>query len=666
MWFPIKTDVFSEQQSMDLLREQFPETITDIYFPIGRRVYKTEGGGRESRFTPILQGIFFIRVVSEKRLLRILSQHGYFMYKGVYYEPGSTERVERTFFAKAHILCSNSKSSNIKDIVCNARIPDEDMERFIYFNDTMAEGIEGLSIVDKRYSDLVKVNDTIRILSGPMAGWVGVVKQIKHKGKKDRHLLVRFGNNSCLSISNIRQFDMQIEREAPSDAVEAWRAIDQMIGYLQAKEPEKNACQTLRKLFADYQKKLTISRSCHSSDIAYSKKTADRNNAHQQAVLDNIDESMQSNFRILAKFFHSDKSTLEQGLQELIPDAVLRPFLTPTPGATIPDDQSYTIFRHNGITEFILRCNLREFFRDKEYEADKYAPVFDEDYEYYAHFALLKTKQGMVKVICSWGGFYDYYASQNKVDRNKFLADLEAKKYHRLLHLLTQSQYTFEQVSDIGGFSIDTDIPYTADTEELGRRANEYFTLHSSLFTPLTAAAVEVWQGARLLVWRKLLQRYVLLHRVPVVDKPYVITPDTTLEQAFAKTDDQPNIATISTALAEMKETIETHIEKDEIAYAVFRLLSTSLVFSSHYAEDELYNKVSDTFDPDTILTELFNLIVEKIPKPHKPTHGKPHTPSSTPTLLSHLHKGMTELQSQDSWIYFKFPSFLKQIRTIL
>ena len=33
---------------------------------------------------------------------------------------------------------------------------------------------------------------------------------------------------------------------------------------------------------------------------------------HRQAVLDNIDESMQSNFRILAKFFQSDKSTLEQ------------------------------------------------------------------------------------------------------------------------------------------------------------------------------------------------------------------------------------------------------------------------------------------------------------------------------------------------------------------
>lgn len=58
--------------------------------------------------------------------------------------------------------------------------------------------------------------------------------------------------------------------------------------------------------------------------------------------------------------------------------------------------------------------------------------------------------------------------------------------------------------------------------EELGRRANEFFTLRSSLFTQLTAAAVEIWKGTRFLVWRQLLQRYVLLHKVPVIDQvPY-------------------------------------------------------------------------------------------------------------------------------------------------
>lgn len=250
MWYIVKTDVFTEQKSIDLLGEKFKDTIVDFYFPMGRRTYKNELGEKKVRFTPVLQGLFFIRVQSEERLESILSQYGYFMYKGVDYRVRSAEVVERTFFTKAHILCADSKSRTLDEIVKRAKIPDDDMERFIYYNDKIADGIEGLSIVDKRYSDLVKVNDTIRILSGPMAGWEGVVKQVKHKGKKDRHLFVRFGNNRCLNISNVRQYDMQIVHEATEgakpEAVGAWRAIDQMIGYLQAKDPKGNASETLR------------------------------------------------------------------------------------------------------------------------------------------------------------------------------------------------------------------------------------------------------------------------------------------------------------------------------------------------------------------------------------------------------------------------------------
>ena len=353
MWFIVKTDVFTEQKSMDLLREKFNDTIVDYYFPMGRRTYTNEKGEEKVRFTPVLQGLFFIRVESERRLERLLSQYGYFMYKGVDYGARSNEVVERTFFTKAHILCSDSQSRTLDDIVKEARIPDDDMERFMYFSDKIAEGIEGLSIVDKRYGDLIKENDTIRILSGPLKGSVGVVKQVKHKGKKDRHLFVRFGNNLCLNISNVRQYDMQIEHEAPSEDVGAWRAIDQMIGYLQAKEPEKNASATLRNHFKNYLNKLTVYRNRHSSDIAYSNKVAEKTTAHQQEILSNIDDSMRSNFLILANYFKADGGTLEHGLKELIPDIILRPFLTPTSGVTIPQEQDYAVLRllplHPGI-----------------------------------------------------------------------------------------------------------------------------------------------------------------------------------------------------------------------------------------------------------------------------------------------------------------------------
>ena len=654
MWFIVKTDVFTEQKSMDLLSEKFKDTIVDFYFPLGRRTYKNEKGEKKVRFIPVLQGLFFIRVESEERLEKILSKYGYFMYKGVDYGARSANVVERTFFTKAHILCADSKSRTLGEIVKQAKIPDDDMERFIFYNDKIAEDIEGLSIVDQRYSDLIMVNDTIRILSGPMAGWVGVIKQIKNKGKKDRHLLVRFGNNRCLNISNIRQYDMQIEHEAPSATVGVWRAIDQMIGYLQAKDPAKNASDTLRTHFKKYLEKKTVYRNRHSSDIAYSNKVAEKTTARQQEILSHIDDSMRNNFRILANYFKADGGTLEQGLKELIPDIILRPFLTPTSGIAIPQGHDYAVLRHNGIVEFILRCNLREYFRGKEYEADKYAPVFDEDYEYYAHFALCETTEGNVKAICSWGGFYDYYASQSKDERDKFHANLQSKKYPRLLYLLTQSEYKFEKVNGIGGFSIETDFAYIDEMEELGRRTNEFFIHHSSLFTQLTAAAVEMWQGARMLVWRQLLQRYVLLHKVPVVDLSSVISHDSKTEEAFAKIDGKFDTSRITTALSKAKEGIEDHLGKGKLADAVFMFFSTSLVFSSHFGQDELYNYITDTFNPDATFTELFNAIMEQL--------GKKKDCSS---LVSYLHKGMVELQEQDSWTYFKFPSFLKHMRKI-
>ena len=152
-------------------------------------------------------------------------------------------------------------------------------------------------------------------------------------------------------------------------------------------------------------------------------------------------------------------------------------------------------------------------------ETDKKTTVFDEDYEYYAHFALVNTDGGKVKAICSWGGFYDYYASQSSQEQEAFLRDLESKKYPRLLYLLTQSEYRFEKVNGIGGFSIETDIDYTNDIDAMAKAVAKAFNIQDSTFNILVSAAVEIWKGTRLLVWRQLLQRYVLLHKVPVIDQ---------------------------------------------------------------------------------------------------------------------------------------------------
>ena len=238
--------------------------------------YANSKGEERFRFRPLIYGLLFIKADSIKSLKKILSPWGYFVYEDIARSLETGEQQKKMLVSSAHLLCKDVKDVGLDDIIKTATIPDEDMEHFIYFSDKMADGIEGLSIVDKRYDDLILENDTIRILSGPLAGWVGVVKQIKSKGKKDRHLFVRFGNNRCLNISNIRQYDMQVEHEATkgpkAEAVGVWRAIDQMIGYLQAKQPSENAYNTLRNLFIDYQKRLTVYRNKRMTDLTYSNK----------------------------------------------------------------------------------------------------------------------------------------------------------------------------------------------------------------------------------------------------------------------------------------------------------------------------------------------------------------------------------------------------------
>ncbi len=487
MWFIVNTDKFQEQKTKEFLESTYPSMVKFVYLPKCRMKYVNAKGEERFRFRPLIYGLLFIKAGSIKTLKKILTPWGYFVYE---YEDiarslETGEQQKKMFVSSAHLLCKDVKEFGQEAIVKTATIPDEDMEHFIYFSDKMADGIEGLSVVDKRYDDLILENDTIRILSGPLAGWVGVVKQGKNKGKKDRHLFVRFGNNRCLNISNILQYDMQVEHEAmkgpKAEAVGVWRAIDQMIGYLQAKQPSENAYKTLRNLFLDYQKRLSVYRNKRMSDLAYSNKKEEIIVAQQQKVLDQFDRSMRNNFRVLSNYFQAGEVTLKKWLNDLIPDAPIRPFLTPTSGIAIPQGKNYAVLHHNGITELVLRCNLRDVFQDKENESDKNTTVFDEDYEYYAHFALIKTVDGKVKAICSWGGFYDCYASQSKDEREAFLGNLETKKYPRLLYLLTQSEYKFENVKGIGGFSIETDIVYTGDVVELASKAHEFFTLHSSL-----------------------------------------------------------------------------------------------------------------------------------------------------------------------------------------
>ena len=721
MWLIVNAPQFKEQQTKEFFLRHYPDVVRQVYLPL-RRMSRAVADGNESvSFRPLIHGMFFVKVDDVYALRSIITNWGYFKYEDSVRNLETGTMETETFVADAHLLCKNVKAMSQSSIISSATIPDGDMERFIFYNERVASDIDGLSIVDRNYGDLVAVNDTIRLLSGPMAGWEGVVKQVKHKGKKDRHLLVRFGNNHCLNISNIRKFDMQVVHEATSgakaEAVGCWRAIDQIIGYLQANNPLEDAPAMLRQMLKDFLRKPAVCRDRSLSAISYCKKKAAKEEQWQEGVLCNIGESMRSNFRVLAKYFHSNNATLDAVLREYVPDAVLRPFLTPTSGVDIPESKDYAVFHHNGLFELVLRCNLRGFFRGKDYDADRYAPVFDEDYDYYAHVALFKDDEGKVEAVVSWGDFYDSYESQGVEERRRFVHDLATKHYPRLHSLLTVAdpslsvasatllssgkepassasndgnrqadggnplEVRFERVGGIGGFSMKLDVDYDAmDVERMARAVASQLRQTGSAFQAVTAAAVEMWQGTRLLVWRQLLQRHVLLHKVPVADLPSVITHDAALDAAFHDADGKLNIPGVSAALDGKCQIIDLHLRQGQLPQAVFTFLSVAQVLSFHFPKDELYNYLSATFNPDTTLSSIFSSITaamteafNKGKKAEAFNKGKKAeafnkgknaeaVKENSPILhlAAHLHRGMVELREQDSWKYFKFPSFLK------
>ena len=183
MWFIVNTDKFHEQETLEFPSTSHPDIIKQVYLPMCRMKYNGAYGEEHVRFRPLIYGMLFIKADSPQALKRILTLWGYFIYEQKVRNLDTGQKEKDIQVSGVHLLCYNVKELDQTAIIKNATIPDEDMECFIYYSDKIADRIEGLSIVDKRYSDLILVNDTIRILSGPLKGWVGVVKQIKNKGK---------------------------------------------------------------------------------------------------------------------------------------------------------------------------------------------------------------------------------------------------------------------------------------------------------------------------------------------------------------------------------------------------------------------------------------------------------------------------------------------------
>lgn len=683
MWFVVCTGKGRENAAKSFLLSKVKGAKEVYVTPYHKIHHIGENGQLEENVSPVLTNFVFVNIklvkrvsskflglrtnVGEKEMVfrqlsKSLGKGGYFKYHERVFDKNTGSSVLKQRSSGFHLLCANPSDTPIDQIMEQSWVPDKAMNAFIVYNNQTFSSAEQLRIEPVAYRKLIKEHDIVRVLRGQFAGQEGVVKR-SHKGKSDRRLYIEFSNSLCLSITGIHQNDIAIVHGATESenakSVSLWRDIDAVIGILQFEAHPDDAPKELRILIKAYGQKLSDAMPLLSGNerIKAERENEKMSRDHKLEVLSLVPPQARDIFKVIADFFSTYSNTDIKILREYIPNAPMRPFLTPTAGAEI-NDEDYTILHHKSFEEYIVKENLSALFNVSTYDKKKYYPVFDEDYQYYAHIAVVDDN-GTRKAIASWGGFYDAFANLSIPQKKGLAQTLLKRKYTKTFQSLNMYQYleedgendgenstlvnhtpfpcVFEKVNGIGGFSMKIESN------------GEYQTV-KSLIEAIAPVAIEIWQGTRLQEWRQLLQRYVLLHKIPIVDLPSVIENDVKLGILFDTKDSEgnPDWTGIINGIKEYTDKVHNAYKEGNLYKVASLFLKIAKYTGSSFVENEMYNFIgAKGYEPDNILSKLYNEVIA-------PIHNK--------QIKVFLDRGYGELCGMDSWKYFHLPSFLKKV----
>ena len=469
--------------------------------------------------------------VDEDKLDNLIGNWGYIVYKETVRNPLTMNLEEKTFTTRAHLLLCSSDIDVLtrKEMILKAKVPERDIERLRIFNDRQAEGIEDLRILDVSYEVLAAENDVVLITEGPYIGIQGVIKRVNTHGAKDRRLHFSIGNFT-VSVPNANRYRTVVVRPASrgdkANEVNAWRHIDLLIGRIQASLPHENAAGLLRDILRQLNKDVRLD--SFINKLRRDMLTGIKGASERHELLTNMTGDETGALISLSRYFQTSDNSVDKGLFDLIPDMRLRPFLTPTPGADIPDTEPYTLLSHNGLQEMILPVDLSTYFLNPSTVGAGRVPARNnnpgatacprpqspdhDDCVYYAHVGLL-CESGVVTAVVDWGDFVRQYLLRD--DRDALIRDLRSKEYVKTARLLetcnsAQSSIYIYDKNSISGFAINI-LPAAESLDSLD--TSTLLRAVRPLLDACAPAAVEMWQGTSLLFWRKLTQRYVLLHK---------------------------------------------------------------------------------------------------------------------------------------------------------
>ena len=381
-WFLVRTKPGHEPELCARIEREKDKirNILEVYCPTHTKVYVHRGDNE--RRQPLFDGYVFV-LATQSALVDFLSDNR----------------------SDACIRYNRKHTPEEKATACT--IPESQMRAFRDYNENYADKV---IVLERPYTDYAfntktdEPNEIVRVIDGPLVGCEGYVCRFhRKKGLVFRvqgmmpgsWLTVTYPNVSDLHVVRLHN----AEGDRLSIGTEKGRAVDLLVGILQACGYGERTQPMLYELTERLAADLSLESLCKGLQ-----KQGEKALACRLAGLTAEEARLLIN---LARYEHD----MPGYVKENWPRILLRPFLTPTSGTELGEDENEVVCRHKDFTEIIRKVEITE---------EVYYPSRQEDGKvttaYYAHVGMTEDKEGLV-FFANWDSFLrEYFLTAGKAN----------------------------------------------------------------------------------------------------------------------------------------------------------------------------------------------------------------------------------------------------------
>ena len=398
-------------------------------------------------------------------------------------------------------------------------IPESQMRAFMDFNENYADQV---IVLEKPFSDYAfnpktnEPNEIIKVVDGPLKGREGYLTRFRRDKRlvfnmklfdSDKYYAVSIPNIWSLHV--VRLHNAENDRQTAGTMKE--RAVDLLAGIIQGCGYGRRTLPLLYDIISYLTATPTLVGLCQKlfrqGDVELSRRMAQLGTKDAALIIN------------LIRYEQDNPGYVQANWQKLL----LRPFLTPSPGAVFEDGCGELTVSHEAFTEFITKVSITE---------QAYYPSRGKEETlsttYFAHTGMLRNAGNGFTLFANWDAFLDkYFHTEGKANEKllkgttSFAAvntgserpDGKTVESFRnfaptLYNILSGAT---SEVQAVKGFNAGGHTLNVLTIETAGTDAASIETAKEKLITTCVNACKEINSTARLAVWRRYL-RTVWLH----------------------------------------------------------------------------------------------------------------------------------------------------------